>query len=74
MIMSDVKYFGEHIKGFAKKYNIGYVGQYGSKIITYADNFDTVGIENELDEFADEIGRLNKIWEKFNATRGTENA
>ncbi len=67
MIMSDVKRFGEKIEALAEKHKIEPLRQYGKNIVTYTDKFDTVGIENKLDELANEIKRLNKIWEKFDA-------
>jgi hypothetical protein len=67
MIMSDIKRFGEQIEALAKKHKIGYLCRYGGAIITYVDNFDTVGIEVKLDELSDIIKRLNQMREEFDA-------
>ena len=67
MIVNDVKRFGEQIEALAEKHKIIPLCQYGKNFVTYADNFDTAGIEDEFDKLADAIELLNKRWEEFNA-------
>lgn len=64
MIMSKVKQLGEKIESIAIKHRIKTLHRYGSRIIAHADSFDTAGIEQELDELAKRIEKLNEIWEE----------
>ncbi len=62
MIMGKTRSFGETIEAIAEKHAIEQLHIYGRNIITFVENFDTVGIENELDQLADGIKILNKMW------------
>ncbi len=58
MIMGRIKDFAEKIEAVADKYNIEPLYQFGRNFITFADNFDTVGIETELEKLGHEIEQL----------------
>lgn len=66
MIMGRITDFGKEILTISEQHNVYYLQNLGEKIITYADNFDTVAIENELKGLVNEIEKLNSLWEKFN--------
>jgi len=59
MVMSEIRKFGEKIKSLASGYNCDYFNKYGDEFIILTDNFDTVGIEEKLDELSNEIEQLN---------------
>ena len=59
MVMSKIHSFGKKIKSLASRYNCDYLNKYGDQFITLTDNFDTVGIEEKLDELCNEIKQLN---------------
>ncbi|MCP3888384.1 MAG: hypothetical protein GY702_05865 [Desulfobulbaceae bacterium] len=61
--MGRIKAFGEKIEAVADKYNIEPLFQFGRNFITFADNFDTVGIETELEKLGQEIKLLQKRWD-----------
>ena len=44
---------------------IKYLSHFGKNILSYCINFDTAGIENELDSLKGTIELLNEIWGKF---------
>lgn len=66
MIIGRVTSLGERIKDISEKHEIFILHQLGVDLITYADSFDTVGIESELDKLADTIEQINGMWSKFN--------
>jgi len=66
MIISRIENFGKEIKEISEKYEIRMLYQFAINIITYANSFDTVAIEDELNSLAAEIEQLDRMWEKFN--------
>ncbi len=66
MIIGRVNSFGERIKEISEKHEIFFLHQFGIDVITYADSFDTVSIENKLDKLADTIKQLTGMWSKYN--------
>ncbi len=66
MIISRVNSLGKRIKDISEKHKISILRQLGVDLITYADSFDIVGIESELDKLASTIEQLNGMWSKFN--------
>jgi len=66
MIMSRIKAFGETLVGVSAQHNIKILQQYGGRLLSLADGFDTVRIEQELDDAVlDTIHLLNSIWSYF---------
>lgn len=66
MIVGRVNSLGKRIKDISEKHKVFILRQLGTDLITYADSFDTVAIESELDKLADTIEQLNGMWSKFN--------
>ncbi|MCP4217400.1 MAG: response regulator [bacterium] len=65
MVFGEIKNFGERIRLLAEKHGAQFLSRYGSNISSYADSFDTVGIADQLAEFAGVIERLNKRWKEY---------
>ncbi len=66
MIIGRISEFGAHLEEIAKKYNMDVLYQLSRNIIEYADNFDTIAVEETLEELTIGIEELNLKWEEFN--------
>jgi len=66
MVMSSVEDFGNRLNLISKKYNINYLSVYSKEIIKFSDSFDTVGIEESLNQLLKDIEQFNLKWREFN--------
>ena len=66
MIISKIEGFANYILEISNEFNCKYLNQFGTNINFYADSFETVGIEEELDRLIFGIEQLNKKWESYN--------
>jgi len=64
--MSRISAFGAEVITISEKFNIELLKHYGETISDYANSFDTVGVEGELEKLDNAIGKLNKLWSESN--------